>query len=120
MQDKNYTPVQVDWYTRLCLTTIAVLLTLLIVGLWAENFSLTDDAVAKGTKYRDDKAKAAISEGRWGTSSAPGKLAAVQKETNDKLDELITLFKTGKAKVLVTNQPGQPPTEVKNVPSQKK
>ena len=120
MQDKNYTPVRVDWYTRLCLTAIAILLTLLIVGLWAENFSLTDDAAAKEAKYRDDKAKTAFYEGRWGTTSAPGKIAAVQKETNQKLDELVTLFKTGKAKVLVTNQPSQPPAEVRNVPSEKK
>jgi len=120
MQDKNYTHVQVDWYTRLCLTAIAVLLTLLVIGLWSESFSLTDQAAAKDAKYRDDKAKAALYEGRWGTSSAPGKLAAVQKDTNQRLEELVTLFKTGKAKVFVVNQPTQPPPEAKNASPQNK
>jgi len=116
MQDKDYTPVQVDWYTRLCLTAIAGLLTLLIVGLWADNLSLTGQAAAKDAKYRDSKAKSALYEGRWGTSSAPGKLAAVQQDTNKKLDELVSLFRTGKAKVFVTNQPTQPPKEAINAP----
>ena len=120
MQDKNYTPVQVDWYTRLCLTTIAMLLTVLIVGLWAENLSLTSDAAAAGSKYRDKESQAAVAEGRWGTSSAPGKIAAVQKETNEKLSELIRLFKSGQAQVKVVNQAPPAPAEASNAPVEKK
>lgn len=101
MNDKENTTVRVDGYTRLCLTAITVLLTLLVIGLWADPVGAPSRAGA--ASYRDAKAEKALKEGRWGTSSAPNKLAAAQGETNEKLDTLIELFNTGKAKVRIVD-----------------
>jgi len=91
--------LQVDGYTRFCLTAITVLLTLLVIGLWAEDIDWAEQARA-GT-FRDEQAKKAVHEGRWGTSSASGKVAAVQQRTNVKLDQLIRLLKSGEARVQI-------------------
>ena len=103
MNEKVKTTMQVDRYTRFCLTAITVLLTLLVIGLWAERVDTTPRVDAAPRKYQDPRAEKAVAEGRWGTSSAPNKLAAVQGETNKKLDELIELFKSGEAKVSVVD-----------------
>jgi len=95
--------VRVDWYTRLCLTVISVLLTILVVGLWADTSHFSAKANA-APGFKNDKAKQALYEGRWGSSSAPGKFAAVQEGTNGRLDRLIGLFTTGQAKVQVADQ----------------
>ncbi len=91
--------VRVDNYTRFCLSAIVVLLSVLIIGLWADMGEGYSRAHAKQPRYKDSASRDAVLQGRWGTSSAPGKMAATQKETNVKLDVLIGLFKTGKAKV---------------------
>ena len=98
MNHRDDLTVHVDWYTRACLTVIAVLLTVLVVGLWAETPSMRADAQ---TKYADADAAKAIQQGRWGTSSAEGKLAASQVETNQRLEELVKLFSSGQAKVQI-------------------
>jgi hypothetical protein len=102
MNDKENTTVRVDGYTRFCLTAITVLLTLLVIGLWADPVG-TPSRAGAATGYRDNKAEKAVQEGRWGTSSAPNKLAAAQGETNGKLDTLIELFNSGKAKVRIVD-----------------
>ncbi len=106
MKTQKHTMVQVDRYTRFCLTTIAVLLTLLIIGLWADGVKTVGQARAAGSrsKFQDPTAAKAFQEGRWGTSSAAGKMAATQQQTNAKLDELIKLFKTGQAKVQIVGE----------------
>ncbi len=102
MNDTENTTVRVDGYTRLCLTAITVLLTLLVIGLWADPVAAPSRAEA-ASGYRDAKAKKAVEEGRWGTSSAPNKMAAAQEETNKRLDTLIELFNSGKAKVRIVD-----------------
>lgn len=114
MRNQKYTNVQVDGYTRVCLTAIAVLLTILVIGLWAEGPARTSEAGA-ADKYRDAKAARAFKEGRWGTSSARGKLSAIQQETNAKLDKLINLFKSGEARVQIVQPAGQVSGGVGNV-----
>ncbi len=113
MTKNEKTTVRVDTYTRVCLTAITVLLTLLVIGLWSDMGSLSESAHAaskssnrKAQKagFRDAEARRAIlSEGRWGTSSSPNKFAAEQERTNTRLDELISLFRDGKARVRIEN-----------------
>ncbi len=89
--------VQVDAYTRVCLTVIAVLLTVVIIGLWADGVPQADRAVAGKV----------IEEERWSTS--PGKqraeIVAAQKLTTAKLAELIAVMKSGDVRVRVTEMP---------------
>lgn len=101
MKENNDIIARVDGYTRFCLTAITVLLGLLVIGLWADPVAFTTRTLAADPGYRDTEAQRAVQEGRWGTSSAPNKLAAVQAKTNEKLDELIGLFTGGKAKVQI-------------------
>ena len=85
--------VTVDGYTRVCLTVIAVLLAVLIVGLWAEDVSPASDARAAPAKTFLD-------------SSAQRKaMLKAQEQTNAKLDELTALFRSGDAKVQLTGDP---------------
>ncbi len=89
------TVIRVDAYTRVCLTVIAVLLSVLIVGLWAETVPGQSRAFARNNnppKLFIDSAgqrKAAI---------------AAQEKTTRKLEELISLFTTGQAKVQITDK----------------
>jgi hypothetical protein len=89
--------IRVDVYTRSCLTVIAVLLTVLIVALWAQPL----------TPAGADQAAAA-------SPSAPGEGipdAGRQRETiikelenqTSKLEALTQLLETGKAKVQVVD-----------------
>jgi hypothetical protein len=97
--------IRVDVYTRSCLTVIAVLLTVLIAALWAQPLA---------------------PDGTGQAAAAPGGIpdAGLQRETmikelenqTSKLDALIRLFESGKAKVQVVengkasdNSGGQPP-----------
>jgi low affinity Fe/Cu permease len=86
MNDKPMT-VRVDRYTRFCLTAIAVLLTLTVVGLW-------NDAGP-----RPPSAQAAEPFGDAGGQRDA--MLRSQDKTNSKLDELITLLRNGEAKVQV-------------------
>jgi len=79
--------VRVDTYTRVCLTAIAVLLTLMVVGLWAD-LAPMDGELGAAEKFLD--------------TSAQRKVALEQaKQTNAKLDQLISMFSSGQAKVRV-------------------
>lgn len=84
--------IRVDGYTRVCLTAIAVLLTVLIVGLWA-NHSPTPDAAFAGGVPR------AINP-----QSQRDAVAEAQRAGNAKLDELIELLKSGDVQVKVIGQ----------------
>jgi hypothetical protein len=118
MQDHEHTTVRVDWYTRTCLTAISILLTVLVIGLWADMpVAPTGRAgAADGGYYADKQAKDAVLGGRWGNSSAEGKVAATQLETNKKLDELMALLRKGEARVQVVNMPDSGAGVPKSVP----
>ncbi|MDY6913938.1 MAG: hypothetical protein SVT52_05730 [Planctomycetota bacterium] len=83
--------LQLDGYTRVCLTAIAVLLTILVAGLWAEKNPMASEAGAA------DKI--------WLNSASQRKaFIDVQTTTNTKLDELMKLLKSGQVKVEITPQ----------------
>ena len=88
--DANRAPqVRVDTYTKVCLTAIAVLLTLMVVGLWTDMAPMNGELGA-AEKFLD--------------TSAQRKAAVEQaKLTNAKLDQLISMFSSGQAKVRVVD-----------------
>ena len=91
--------VRVDWYTRACLTVIAVLLTVLIVGLWADYTPSAEPAAA---------ARAAASGKPFVDHSTQAEIAQVvraQDRTTVKIGELITLLQSGQVKVQVSADP---------------
>ncbi|KKK58884.1 hypothetical protein LCGC14_3039930 [marine sediment metagenome] len=96
MQDAKQRPmVVVDRYTRVCLTAIAALLTVLVIGLWAEGPIAPDPAGAAGAVRGVD-----FTTG----GSPPAQRAAMitaLKATNKKLDKMISVLTSGEVKVIV-------------------
>jgi len=93
--DRDIT-VKVDAYTRICLSIIAVLLTVLIAGLWAEGWPDRSATAAKPTKI----------EPFTGTA-AQGQIT-VSKQISAKLDRLMNLLQSGKVKVTIQEAPTSP------------
>ncbi len=97
--------VTVDGYTRFCLTAIVVLLTLLIIGLWADGPQLAREAAAvrpageAGTGPRVPIVSSTESAQR-------DKMISGIQGTNQRLDKLIRLLESGKLKVVVANLEG--------------
>ena len=84
--------VRVDTYTRICLSVIAVLLTVVILGLWSDGVHVSDSVQAgSGGGFLDSAAqrKALIDN---------------QKETNETLKQILTYLKSGKMKVVVDDK----------------
>jgi len=81
--------VRVDWYTRTCLTAIAVLLTVLILGLWADYTPQAQQASAKQPFVET------------GTQAQIVEMVKAQDRTTAKLTELIALMRSGQVKVEV-------------------
>ncbi|MHC4982558.1 MAG: hypothetical protein ACYTF6_05245 [Planctomycetota bacterium] len=92
--EKKYVPAKVDGYTRFCLTAISVLLTVLIIALWAEGVPSADEARAEDPRLFGDSA------------AQREELTSLQQQTIAKLDELIALLRSGEAKVQLA-QPGE-------------
>lgn len=97
--------LRVDRYTRVCLTVIAGLLTVLILGLWADAVPSTRPALGSSSGVPD------AGQQRERT------IKAVQENTA-KLDRLIRLFETGTAKVQIAGaeQPAGAKRGAKPVP----
>jgi len=83
--------LRVDAYTRVCLTIIAGLLTVLILGLWADGVHPTREAL--GVNGIPD---AGLQRNKM--------IKAIEANTA-KLEKLIALFESGKAKVQVIEGP---------------
>jgi len=93
--------VRVDAYTRVCLALITVLLTVLIVGLWANHAPQPPAATAAET-FVD-------------ASAQRNAMLDQQKLTNRKLDELLDLFRSGSAKVQVTEEPSKKDDKIRGL-----
>jgi len=91
-----------DLYTRCCLTAIAVLLTVLVIGLWATGPAAKVSEVAAA----EDAEVSGI-----GNPSAQ-RMAMIRAigATNQKLEKIIGLLQSGKIKVILAK------TEAENVP----
>ena len=92
---RNDVQIRVDWYTRLCLTVIAVLLTVLIVALWADRAPDGRQAVAKDV-FDPSKGQRSVV------------VTAMEKNTS-KLAEIAALLRSGQVKVQVVSVKGALP-----------
>lgn len=96
--------IRVDGYTRVCLTVIAVVLTLVAIGLWSDVGPIGRRAQARTVHARDTIA------GKGGTKhgqvSARTALLEEQKRTTAKVQELVTLLRSGQVKVKVASLEG--------------
>ena len=81
--------VRMDGYTRVCLTAIAVLLTVLMIGLWADKTPQVGQARADGSLLKR------------GTQAQLVDLVKAQKKTNAELSGLIKFLKSGKLTVQI-------------------
>lgn len=101
--EKEALHVRVDTYTRVCLGVIAVLLAVLIVGLWAERDP------AAGPVHAQVRAKGLAPKGPFLDTSTQTQLVQIVKEqrkTTEKVAELISLFRSGQVQVKVEGQAG--------------
>jgi hypothetical protein len=102
--------VHVDGYTRFCLSAIVVLLTVLIVGLWANGpVSDVSDASAAVKSPKSGSSTLNLLDAR---AQRVGTLKAAQK-TNRQLDKIITLLKSGDIRVSIADA-GKKKEEPKN------
>ncbi|MCJ7543838.1 MAG: hypothetical protein MUP47_04610 [Phycisphaerae bacterium] len=101
--------LRVDAYTRFCLTALVVLMSVMIVGLWAEGVPSAAPAGAAGPSDRPVE--------RYQPRSALdiSELVAVEERTNAKLDEIKKLLESGQAKVQVVEGPAKDSGGDKNV-----
>lgn len=85
--------VKVDGYTRVCLGAIAVLLTVLVVGLWAGEWRTAQEASAQAGLMNAGEQRVTM-------------IRALEAQ-NAKMDQLIALLKDGKAKMMVVDEDGK-------------
>ena len=97
LQQSQKVTVKVDGYTRFCLTAIAILLTVLVIGLWADGVRPLGEARA-AEKFLD-------------TGAQRQEMVAAQERVNAKLTELVELLKSGQAKVQIVADARKPQLE---------
>jgi len=96
--NRTKTLIKIDGYTRFCLTAITILLTVLIIGLWANSNWLEVSHTAKA-------AAATGGQNLQGIPNAGAQRIAILKAiqtTNDKLDKIINTLNSGKIRVVIT------------------
>jgi len=95
--------VVLDGHSRFCLTAICVLLTVLILGLWAEG----PVGPSEGAAAPPARPAGGQFEGIGNPSSQRMAMVRGIQETNRKLDEILTLLKSGKVKVALAEGEGK-------------
>ena len=94
--------MRVDGYTRCCLGVIAVLMAVMIVSLWVQPITPSPDSAAVAAPLMG--AKGGIPDSGRQREDMIKELRSV----NTKLDSLIKLFESGKAKVQVDTDANPP------------
>lgn len=96
--------IQVDGYTRVCLTAIAVLLTLTVIGLWSDRGPSVGQAgagvVSAKSINRDTSADAVEPKPNIQVSSTAG-LRDEMEKVGARMQELQALLRSGEVKVQV-------------------
>jgi len=90
MSKRRKVEIRVDRYTKFCLTAIIVLLIVLIVGLWADVTPVSRDARAGEVWLDSSKQRQEV-------------VTAIDK-SNERLQQLVELFRSGQAKVQVAGE----------------
>ena len=105
---KQRRTVVVDLYTRCCLTALAALLTVMVIGLWATSPTSPGEARA---------APVPATEGIGNPSAQRAAIHTAIQTTNQKLEQLLKLLQSGKVKVIVAKEEVQdaPPKVEQNV-----
>jgi hypothetical protein len=98
--------VVVDGYTRFCLTAIMVLMTVLIIGLWAEGPDLAGRAEA-GPRRPAEATGTKVPMVTETARAQRDKIILACQQTNQRLDRLIRLLESGKLEVIVSNLEGE-------------
>ncbi|KPK86301.1 MAG: hypothetical protein AMJ81_01605 [Phycisphaerae bacterium SM23_33] len=88
-----------DRYTRCCLTAIAILLTVLVIGLWA-----TGPVGPAPTSAAPPAAAEADTSGIGNPAAQRAATIQAINTTNQKLDRIISLIESGKIKVTVVQE----------------
>ena len=101
MQGQKRATVVVDGYTRCCLTAIVVLLTVLIIGLWANGPDLAQSGLA-APRFRADATKKVPMVSATAQAQRDKIVSAIEI-TNQKLETLTSFLKGGKLEVVVSN-----------------
>lgn len=96
--------VTLDGYTRVCLTVIAVLLTVMIVGLWATGPARSAGAQAEPARRPARPARISLLP-----DSGAQRMVLVKavETTNRKLDRIISLLQSGKIRVVLVDAKGR-------------
>lgn len=100
--DKETLRVRMDAYTRVCLTVIAGLLTVLIIALWADYTPQLRQVQAKGP-FVDTSTQTQLVQ-----------LVGAQNKTTAKLQELISLLRSGEVKVQLAQEARKSPQGARN------
>jgi hypothetical protein len=104
MNGKTKVEIRVDTYTRVCLTVIAVLLMVTVLGLWCQAVPSVSSLAAAGPAAGAGigAGTASGTEGSFGDTNVriAAQLEAIRL-TNTKLDEIIKLLSGGQVKVQV-------------------
>ncbi len=95
-QTQGRITISIDGYTRVCLTAIAVLMTILIIGLWASGPEPMsgEQAVAAARRVKPDKTLLDARAQRM-------ELLKEARETNKKLDKIVAVLKGGEMRVVL-------------------
>ena len=104
--------ISIDGYTRFCLTAITVLLTVMVIGLWANDpASTVSDAAAAARKPVVLPSDQTILPNAGSQRLA---ILRATRATNEKLDKIVDLLKSGEIRVvLVESKPGKATNHVK-------
>lgn len=97
--------VRVDLYTKLCLSAIALLLTVLVVGLWAGAPLQTSAQAGTGDPL---VVGAPRDTGEGIPDAGAQRMATVNgiRDTNQRLDKIISLLEGGKLRVTAVVEKG--------------
>ena len=93
MRNRRNIQIRVDRYTQVCLTAIAVLLTVLIIGLWADFVPSARSARAADDATAAEQAK---------------QLLEAQNKTTAAVDKVADVLRSGEVKVQVMKRPARP------------
>ncbi len=109
---ESRTTVRVDGYTRFCLTVLAVLLTLLIIGLWANDGVFPAGSSALAAPARDGVK--VLTDAKVQRAA----MISALEQTNRRLERILGILESGKLQVVVVERKGKKAAQ--NVPAKSK